>query len=122
MAVGWRYNRKDRFSKKIASRLANFLRSKFLSDSIHDSGCSLKAFKKEVAQDIVFHKGMHRFIPALAIMKGYKIKEVKVEHEKRKSGTTKYKTFLRGIPGLIDMLGVFWLKKRKLTYKVDEII
>jgi len=122
MAVGWRHERQDTFSKKIASKLANGLRRYVLDDKVHDTGCSLKGFKKEVAKNIVFYRGMHRFLPALATMQGYKVTEVKVSHESRQFGITKYRTFLRGVPSFFDMLAVLWMRKRKLTFKIDEII
>lgn len=120
--MGWRYKRHDSFLKKYVSRLANGFRRKALEDAAHDTGCSLKVFKKEVAKKIKMFKGMHRFLPALSQIEGYKITEVKVDHESRKWGSTKYGTLKRGVPAFLDLLAVYWMKKRRLTYKIDKIL
>jgi glycosyltransferase involved in cell wall biosynthesis len=90
VVCGWRYKRKDSLSKKMFSRIAAYLRRKLTGDMIHDSGCSLKAFKKECFNDLVLYGEMHRFIPTLLRWKGFKITELKVKHHFRKYGKTKY--------------------------------
>jgi len=107
---GWRYQRKDPLSKKIFSRGANLLRKFFIHDNIHDSGCSLKAYKKECFDDLELHGEMHRFIPALLEIDGFKVAEIKVSHHPRVHGVTKY-NWKRAIKGLIDMMSIwFWRK------------
>lgn len=107
---GWRWQRKDSLSKKIFSRGANLLRKILVQDNIHDSGCSLKAFKKECFEDIDLFGEMHRFIPALLKLQGFKVGEVKVSHHPRIHGKTKY-NWKRAIKGLVDMVSVwFWRK------------
>lgn len=107
---GWRFDRKDSLSKIIFSRGADKLRKFFIHDKIHDSGCSLKAYKKECFNDLELHGEMHRFIPALLEIDGFKVAEVKVSHYPRMHGVTKY-NWKRAIKGLIDMMSIwFWRK------------
>ena len=107
---GWRFNRKDNFSKKFFSRGANILRKILIHDKIHDSGCSLKAYKRECFKDVDLFGEMHRFIPALLELQGYKVGEVKVSHHPRVSGVTKY-NWKRGMKGFVDMVSIwFWGK------------
>lgn len=107
---GWRWKRKDNFSKKFFSRGANFLRKILINDKIQDSGCSLKAYKRECFNDVDLFGEMHRFIPAILEMQGYKVGEVKVTHHPRVSGVTKY-NWKRAIKGFVDMISIwFWRK------------
>lgn len=112
---GWRKNRKDSFSKKFASRGANWLRGILIKDGINDSGCSLKAYKKECFDNLDLYGEMHRFIPATLKIKGFRIGEVVVNHRPRIAGKTKY-NFKRVLKGFLDMLSVwFW---RKFSWKL----
>lgn len=105
---GWRHKRKDSIMKKVFSRTANKLRKVLLHDSIHDSGCSLKVFKRECFDHLDLFGEMHRFIPALLELQGFKIGEVKVNHHPRVHGVTKY-NWKRGIKGFVDMISIwFW--------------
>ncbi|MFZ2976069.1 MAG: glycosyltransferase family 2 protein [Candidatus Moraniibacteriota bacterium] len=107
---GWRWQRKDSLSKKIFSRTANLLRKILIHDKIHDSGCSLKAYRRECFKDVDLFGEMHRFIPALLELQGYKVGEVKVSHHPRTSGVTKY-NWKRGMKGFVDMVSIwFWGK------------
>lgn len=107
---GWRFERKDSLSKKIFSRGANLLRKVFMQDKIHDSGCSLKAYKRECFEDLELFGEMHRFIPALLEIDGFKVGEVKVSHHPRISGVTKY-NWKRAFKGFVDMVSIwFWRK------------
>lgn len=107
---GWRHKRKDTFSKKFFSRGANLLRKVLIQDNIHDSGCSLKAYKRECFEDVDLFGEMHRFIPALLEMQGYTVGEVKVNHRARMHGVTKY-NWKRAIKGFVDMVSIwFWRK------------
>ena len=107
---GWRFQRKDTLSKHLASRSANLLRKVLINDTIHDSGCSLKAYKKECFKDVDLFGEMHRFIPAILELQGYKVGEVKVTHFPRVHGVTKY-NWKRGLKGIVDMISVwFWRK------------
>ena len=105
---GWRKNRKDTFFKRFTSRGANFLRSIIVKDGIHDSGCSLKAYKRECFDNLNLYGEMHRFIPALLKIKGFTVGEVVVNHRPRIAGKTKY-NWKRTFKGFIDMISVwFW--------------
>lgn len=107
---GWRWQRKDSPGKKIFSRGANLLRKIFVKDKIHDSGCSLKAYKKECFDDVDLFGEMHRFIPAILELQGFRVGEVKVSHHPRVHGKTKY-NWRRSIKGLVDMMSIwFWRK------------
>lgn len=107
---GWRKNRKDTVMKKFTSRVANFLRGIIVKDNIHDSGCSLKIYKKECFDHINLYGEMHRFIPALLKIKGFEVGEVVVNHRPRTAGTTKY-NWKRTIKGFVDMISLwFWSK------------
>jgi len=107
---GWRWQRKDPFSKKILSKFANLLRRIVTKENVHDSGCSLKAYKRECFADLNLYGEMHRYIPAILQWKGFKIGEVKVHHRLRKYGKTKY-TLTRVLKGFLDLLVVkFWMQ------------
>lgn len=107
---GWRKNRKDTFMKRFISRGANFLRGILVKDGIHDSGCSLKIYKKECFKGVNLYGEQHRFIPALLKIKGFTVGEVVVNHRARTAGKTKY-NWHRTIKGFVDMISVwFWNK------------
>lgn len=107
---GWRKNRKDSFMKKFTSRGANFLRKRLINDGIHDSGCTLKVYKKECFQKVDLYGEMHRFVPAILKLKGYRVGELVVNHRPRTAGVTKY-NWHRTIKGLLDMLSIWFWKK-----------
>ena len=110
MISGWRKKRKDPLTKKIFSRGAYILRSLLIHDGIHDSGCSLKIYRKDCFKGITLYGEMHRFIPAVLKIKGYSIGEIEVNHRLRTKGITKY-NWKRSIKGFLDMLSVwFWNK------------
>lgn len=107
---GWRKSRKDPFMKKFSSRLANYLRLAILHDGLNDSGCTLKVYRADCFTGITLYGEIHRFIPALLKVKGFKIGEIVVNHRPRMVGKTKY-NWKRGLKGLIDMINVwFWHK------------
>jgi glycosyltransferase involved in cell wall biosynthesis len=105
---GWRKDRKDPFAKNFVSRGANFLRKILINDGIHDSGCSLKVYKRDAFNGVTLYGEMHRFIPAILKIKGYRVGEAVVSHRARTAGETKY-NYRRTLKGLIDMTSVwFW--------------
>jgi glycosyltransferase involved in cell wall biosynthesis len=105
---GWRYNRKDSFAKRVFSRFSNWLRRKLTLESVHDSGCTLRAYRSDCLHDLELYGEMHRYIPALLSWKGYKIGEIKVAHRPRVHGKTKY-NWRRLAKGFLDLLLVtFW--------------
>ena len=107
---GWRYKRKDPFFKKIFSRISRFLRHRLINDGVNDSGCSLKAYKKECLEGIELFGEMHRYIVSLIKIRGFKVGEIKVRHRPRIRGKTNYK-FARLIKGFLDLWNIwFWQK------------
>lgn len=107
---GWRKDRKDTRMKKFVSRVANFLRGLIVKDHIHDSGCSLKIYRKECFEYVRLYGEMHRFIPALLKIKGFEVGEIPVNHRPRTEGVTKY-NWKRSVKGFVDMISVwFWNK------------
>ncbi len=107
---GWRHDRDDPLGKRIASRFAAFLQKPFLGKTVHDYGCTLKAYRREAVEDLNLYGEMHRYIPPLLRWRGYTVTEVKVNHREREHGRTKYGTG-RLIRGFLDMLNVwFWQK------------
>lgn len=114
VACGRRAVRKDTWSRRTASRIANGVRRTFIHDGISDTGCSLKAFRKDHVDLLVPFNGMHRFLPAVFTHAGLKIDEVDVNHRERKAGQSKYTNLDRAIRGIYDLVGVCWILKRKV--------
>lgn len=121
LVVGWRKERKDPWQKKIISKLSNFVRSRLCQDGVHDTGCSLKIYRKSALKKIKMYRGMHRFLPALFQIEGFKVKEIPVHHRERKKGKTKYHFFNRSLGPLFDMWAVFWMRRRALHHEIREM-
>lgn len=120
IVCGRRAGRQDSFTKRLSSVIANKARNFLIKDNIHDTGCSLKVYKKEWIDKIKLYNGMHRFLPALLDMEGARIMEVKVSHHPRQYGTSKYNIRNRLFKGLYDLLAVRWMQKRRLNYEISE--
>ncbi len=118
LVTGYRLRRQDPWSKKITSKLANFVRSRVCHDGVRDTGCSLKIYRTSCLKNIKMYQGMHRFLPALFRIEGYRIKEMPVNHRERTKGTTKYNFFNRSFNTVSDMFAVRWMRKRHLNYKL----
>lgn len=118
LVCGYRAQRKDTFAKRVTSRIANFVRSRFTKDGVRDTGCTLKAMRRECISALLPFKGMHRFIPALIKGAGYRLVEIPVSHRPRKFGESKYGLGNRALRATTDMFGVRWLLSRRLNYKV----
>lgn len=101
-------------------RIANAVRNKLSGESIKDVGCSLKAFRSVYAKKMKLYTGLHRFFPTLIKMEGGRVTEVAVNHRPRKYGTPKYNIRNRMVRSFIDLLAVCWMKKRILTYEIEE--
>ena len=111
LICGWRYDRKDKLiNRRIPSKIANKLIANVTGLKLHDYGCSLKAFKKEIVNDIKLYGELHRFLPVLAKIEGAKIKEIKVNHRSRKYGSSKY-GIDRTFRVLMDLLTVWFMTK-----------
>ena len=122
MATGWRQKRDDPWLRRISSRIANVIRNRLSGEKIYDSACTLRAFKRECIKDIPIFNGMHRFLSTLVKMNGYRIIEVPVLHHSRKFGKSKYNIRNRALRSFIDLLGVRWMKGRRIQYDVEERI
>ncbi|HST29631.1 MAG TPA: glycosyltransferase family 2 protein [Chthoniobacterales bacterium] len=120
LVCGYRAERKDKFAKRLTSRIANLVRSRFTKDYVRDTGCTLKAMRRECADTLVPFKGMHRFIPALVRGAGYQLVEIPVNHRPRRFGQTKYGFGSRAVRATMDMFGVRWLLSRRLNYKIRD--
>jgi dolichol-phosphate mannosyltransferase len=118
LVCGYRAQRKDTLAKRLTSRIANFVRSRFTKDGVRDTGCTLKAMRRECVRALVPFKGMHRFIPALIKGAGYRLVEVPVNHRARRFGTSKYGLGNRALHATIDMFAVRWLLSRQLHYTI----
>ena len=110
LVSGWRHKREDPFSKRIFSKISNWMHRRLTGLDIHDSGCSLKAYKRESVENLELYGEMHRYIPALIAAKGFKVGEIIVKHHQRMYGKSKYGN-ARVIKGFLDLLYIHFLTK-----------
>jgi glycosyltransferase involved in cell wall biosynthesis len=122
LVCGYRVKRQDTLVKRATSRIANAVRSRYTKDGVRDTGCTLKAMRRECVSELFPFKGMHRFIPALVKAAGYRLVEIPVNHRPRRFGQSKYGLGNRALRATIDMFGVRWLLSRRLNYKIREKI
>jgi dolichol-phosphate mannosyltransferase len=115
LVAGQRVNRQDTWSKKLASALANGIRGRLLRDGTRDTGCGLKAFRREAFLALPYFNHMHRYLPALFARDGWQIVHVDVGHRPRGAGLSNYSNLQRGLVGVVDLLGVAWLLRRRKT-------
>ena len=120
LACGYRATRKDTAFKRVQSRIANFVRSRFTGDGVRDTGCTLKAMKRPCRDALVPFNGMHRFIPALIKGAGFSIVELPVNHRARQHGVSKYGFGNRALRATMDMFAVKWLLSRRFSYKIKN--
>jgi dolichol-phosphate mannosyltransferase len=117
---GLRIRRHDRWSRRVASRIANGVRGWLLGDRCPDTGCSLKLFRRDRFLELPFFDGIHRFLPALFALSGDPVLYRPVGHRPRRHGRTKYGTWRRGLIGVVDLLGVRWLQSRAAPVEPRE--
>jgi dolichol-phosphate mannosyltransferase len=120
LVCGWRQNRKDSAFKRWQSRVANAVRSRFVGDRVHDTGCTLKVMRRECREALLPFHGMHRFIPALIGGLGYRVTEMPVHHRPRLHGVSKYGFGNRAWRATLDMFGVRWLNSRRVRVPRKE--
>ena len=120
LVCGYRVKRQDTLVKRLTSRIANTVRSRYTKDGVRDTGCTLKAMRRECLSALVPFKGMHRFIPALVKAAGYRLVEIPVNHRPRRFGQSKYSLGNRVLRATVDMFGVRWLLSRRLNYTIRE--
>ena len=119
ICCGYRARRRDTWSKRLGSRLANRVRQFVLRDGIRDTGCSLKAAKVAFVRDLPMQfRGMHRFLPALWLMRGARIVQLPVNHRPRAAGRSKYTNFGRLQETIADLRAVRWMQKRHRRFQV----
>lgn len=118
LAAGQRVGRKDTGFKKLQSRVANGVRNAILKDGTRDTGCGMKAFRRDVFLSMPYFDGLHRFLPALVRREGFDIAYVDVIDRPRHSGVSNYGFFDRLWIGIMDLAGVWWLIRRKRTTPV----
>jgi glycosyltransferase involved in cell wall biosynthesis len=120
--AGWRVNRGegDSMIRRLSSRIANHARNWISDESIQDSGCTFRAFRRECLRGLVLYRGFHRFIPTLLRMRGYRVLEVPVRNRPRRFGRSKYGVLNRVFVAAVDLVVVRWMKDRLLRYEVAE--
>lgn len=121
MACGIRAKRRDSAWRVYISKFANAVRRKITDDGVTDTGCTLKVFRTEVADQLYFFKGAHRFMPAFARMAGYTVAETAVSHRPRTAGETKYTWHRRLRDTIPDLAGFLWMKSRYNRFEVHEL-
>jgi len=120
--TGWRVSRGegDSVVRRASSRIANRVRNTLSEETIQDSGCTFRAFRRECLRGLVLYRGFHRFIPTLLKMRGYRVLEVPVKNRPRRFGQSKYGVMNRVFVATADLLVVRWMKNRFLRYEVAE--
>ncbi len=118
---GIRLRRQDGRWKRITSRIANAFRNWVTADDTVDTGCSLKAFRRECVAGLELYQGMHRFLPTLLKMRGFRVTQVPVNHRPRVHGKTKYGTWGRMVKGLADVYAVRWMKKNRIDFQSELV-
>ena len=118
--TGWRVKRDDPFLRRASSRVANAIRNWVSDESVQDSGCTYRAFRRECLRSLVLYRGFHRFLPTLLRMRGYRVLEVPVNHRPRRFGQSKYGIGNRAVAAFKDLLVIRWMKDRVLRYDIAE--
>ena len=120
VVCGWRFKRNDPWIKRVSSKIGNAVRNSLSQEEIADTGCSLKAFRRECFNNVKIFKGMHRFFPTLMKMEGFRVTQVKVSHHPRLHGESKYNIRNRLFSSLHDLMAIRWMKKRQINYDIIE--
>jgi dolichol-phosphate mannosyltransferase len=121
MVAGWRRKRQDTGWRRFSSKLANSVRAALLADNTPDTGCGLKVFLREQFLMLPYFDHMHRFLPALVLRAGGQVLSEPVNHRPRHQGQSKYGTLDRLAVGIVDLLGVMWLKRRAKLPVIEEV-
>jgi dolichol-phosphate mannosyltransferase len=118
VALGWRVNRQDPWSKRVLSRWANRVRNAVLDQSIRDTGCSVRIFPRSLALRLPLFHGVHRFLGPLLLREGCRLVQVPVRHRARPHGRSHYNLWNRSLQVVVDLVGVIWLMRRSLRYQL----
>lgn len=120
LICGRRIDRCDPWTRRVISRLSNAIRRRVCEDGIHDAGCALKVCRASCLRSIRLFDGMHRFLPALFQLEGFRVREVPVSHRPRTAGSSKVGLHNRFVRPIADMLMVAWMQRRHLRYHVER--
>lgn len=118
VALGWRAVRHDTWSRRVISRWANRVRNAVLGQSIRDTGCSVRIFRREMALRLPAFRGVHRFLGPLLLREGCRLVHVPVGHRPRPHGRSHYNIWNRSIQVVVDLIGVAWLLRRPIEFRV----
>jgi dolichol-phosphate mannosyltransferase len=118
VALGWRVERRDTWSRRVISRWANRVRNAVLGQSIRDTGCSVRIFPRELALRLPAFRGVHRFLGPLLLREGCRLVQVPVGHRPRPHGRSHYHLWNRSLQVVVDLIGVAWLLRRPPAYRV----
>lgn len=122
LVQGQRVGRRDRWTRRVASGVANRIRGTLLRDGVRDSGCGLKAFPREVYLALPYFDHIHRFMPAMIAREGLQVVTIPVTHAPRAFGRSKYGNLQRALVGIVDLMGAAWLiRRRRLPQQVHEL-
>jgi glycosyltransferase involved in cell wall biosynthesis len=121
LVAGQRVGRQDRLTRRLASRLANGIRATVLRDGTRDTGCGLKAFRRDAFLALPYFNNIHRYLPALFARDGWEVRLVDVTHAPRRSGRSKYGNLDRALAGIFDLAGVAWLIHRRRKVRAVEL-
>ena len=120
VVIGIRARRRDPFVKRISSKIANGIRDVTLQEHWRDTGCTLKAYRRDFLEKIKLFDGLHRFLPTILKMEGARILEMEVNHRERIHGKSKYHLWNRLTGPLRDLMAVRWMKQRHFRYRIEE--
>ncbi|WP_029035310.1 glycosyltransferase [Salinimicrobium terrae] len=120
LVTGMRVDRQDSKVKKISSRIANHTRRFFTDDGMEDTCCPLKIIKADYAKKIPMFRGLHRFLPAMVLLQGGKIKQVSIPHYPRMAGKAKFNFLNRLVDPFLDCFAYLWMKKNYINYKINQ--
>lgn len=120
MVNGWRQQRHDNWLRLLSTRIGNGVRNWLTAEQVHDAACGIKVFRKECLENIKLFTGLHRFLPTLMKLEGWRVMEVPVNHRERHAGYAKYGVGNRLFRGLRDTFAVRWMQKRALRYTIDQ--
>lgn len=120
VVCGYRARRRDAWSRRVASRIGNAVRNWFTRDGVRDTGCSLKAFRRECRDDLPPVNGAHRFMPAYFRLHGRRVIELPVDHRPRTRGVSKYTNLKRLPRTMFDLIGFCWYRSRRLRWPAPE--
>lgn len=117
---GWRLKRQDSIVKRLSSKIANAVRNSLSDETVRDTGCSLKGFRREHLARLKLYNGLHRFLPTLLKMEGFTVAEIPVNHMPRFKGESKYGIGNRLFKSFHDLLAIRWMKSRLLRYRIKS--